>query len=506
VNRSAPRPLAAALVLAIALIESSCAVPLAPGYRILKQSTGIHFVPGSPPELQVSANYKLENSGNSDLSFVDVKFPDEAAFGRTSLRVELDGKQVALASLPREYKETDPNALRIAFDPPWTRKQTHELTISYVFREPKNAGSRITLGEADFHLGFRDWLPELEPPRHLLAPEPKRPDHTLYTVRVPAGFVVLARGTAKGQRKDGEEIEYRFELRKKDAPPFVIAGRYTSWPQKPNSRTPIFWTLQPLSDDPGPAAEQIMAAWEILEKDFGPLGKNFEVPHIVEASGLRGHFGGEQSDGPAAAAFPGGALANPAAFALGTGNDRFLESVTHALAHNWFGDAMTPTADAALGIGEGLPEYATVVIDAERHGPAARHRRASEYLRRYDEALQHAEETPLGITTLSSPAPQRRIALAKAPLFYVALEDACGPERVRAGLANLVALLRGKEVDYNDLRAELEQSTGKQLGELFRVWLNRKGIPEDVRSRYQPAAAEQAWNGGRDPGFEPDTY
>ena len=505
-NRSAPRSLAAALVFAIALIESSCAVPLAPGYRILKQSADIRFVPGSPPELQVAANYKLVNTGNSDLTFVDVKFPDKAAFGRTNLRVELDGKPVALTSLPSEYEQTDPNAFRMSFDQTWTRKQTHELAINYTFREPRNSGSRITLGEADFHLGFRNWLPELEPPKHLLAPEPKRPDHTIYTIRVPAGFAVLTRGTAKGQKKDGGEVEYRFELRKKDAPPFVVAGRYTSWPLKPSSHAPIFWTLQPLRGDPGPAAEQIIAAWKILEKDFGPLGKNPKVPHIVEVSGLRGHFGGEQSDGAAAVAFPGGALVNPAALALGRGNEQFLEIVTHALAHNWFGDAMSPSGEAALGIGEGLPEYATVVIDAERRGPAARRQRASEYLRRYDEALQHAEETPLGITTLSSPAPQRRIALAKAPLFYVALEDACGAERVRAGLASMVALLRGKEVDYNDLRAELEQSTGKQLGELFRVWLNRKGIPEDVRNRYQVAPAQEAINGGSDSGFEFDFF
>ena len=124
-----------------------------------------------------------------------------------------------------------------------------------------------------------------------------------------------------------------------------------------------------------------------------------------------------------------------------------------------------------------------------------RSQRAGEYLRRYDEARRYAEETPLGATTLNAPVAQRRIALAKAPLFFVALEDAGGPAPVRSGLAHVVSLLRGKEVDYNDVRSALEQSTGKKLGELFRVWLNRKGIPDDFRQRYQPAAvAEQALN------------
>ena len=116
-----------------------------------------------------------------------------------------------------------------------------------------------------------------------------------------------------------------------------------------------------------------MAAWNTLEKDFGPLDKNIKAPHIVEASGFRGHLPGET--GPAAADFPGGAIVNPAALELGTGSGRFLEIVTHALAHNWFGDQMYPSPDAALGIGEGLPEYATIVVDEAHSGPDGRHRR-----------------------------------------------------------------------------------------------------------------------------------
>lgn len=492
-NRIAPCPFAAALIVAIALCASSCAVPLAPGYRILKESREIRFVPGQPPELQIHVGYKLVNSGNSDLKFVDAIFPEEEAFGRKNLRVEVDGREAALASLPLEYQQNEPNALRISFDPSWTRKQTRELTIEYEFREPKNSGARITLGGDDFHLGSREWFPRLQPPKHVLAPYPKRPDHAVYTVRVPAGFMVLARGTPKGRKQNGGEIEYRFELRTGDLAPYVVAGRYTAWPPKPNPHTAVFWTLQPLKDDPGPAAERLLAAWKVLENDFGPLGKNMAAPHIVEAPELLAHLAGEEGSAPAAVAFPGGALVNPAAFALGTGSEQFLEIVTRALAHDWFGDEMYPSADAALGMGEGLPEYATVVIDEARNGPAARRQRVSEYLRRYDEARKYAAETPLGITTLNDPAAQRRIALAKAPLFFVALEDACGSAPMRSGLAHLVSLMRGQEVDYNDLRAALEQSTSKKLGELFRVWLNRKGIPDDFRNRYQPGAtAEEA--------------
>jgi aminopeptidase N len=45
-------------------------------------------------------------------------------------------------------------------------------------------------------------------------------------------------------------------------------------------------------------------------------------------------------------------------------------------------------------------------------------------------------------------------------------------------------LLRGKEVGFSDLRAALEQTTGKNLAEPFRVWLYSTGMPQGFRNRY----------------------
>lgn len=486
-NRTVPRALAFALIPVLLLLCGfSCDAPLSPGYRILKESREIRFVPGQPPALQIRARYSLLNSGTADLTFVDAIFPDEKSFGRKDLRVEVNGHAAAPESLPAEFQQEQPSALRIPLDPPWTRKRTREISIEYVFSSPGDSGPRITLSESDFHLGSRGWLPELQPPKHLLAPNPVRPKLTEYTVRVPADFLVLARGAAKGSNREGAEIAYRFELSAEDLAPFVVAGRYAAWPARGKPRSTVFWTAQPLTEDAAPAAVQISDAWKTLEKDFGALDKNITGPHIVESPGLSGHLPGEA--GAEAAAFPGGAIVNPAAFALGTGSAQFLEIVSHALAHNWFGDEMYPSPDAAVGMGEGLPEYATIVIEEARRGSDARRRRIAEYLRRYDEARSDATETPLGVTTLSSPLAQRRIAQAKAPLFFAALEDACGAAPVRAGLAHLLAQLRGREVDYNDLRSALEGSTNRPLGAMFRQWLNNTGVPDDFRSRYQGAA------------------
>lgn len=445
----------------------------------------MRFVGGQSPELQIRANFTLENFGNGELKIIEAVFPNEKQFGRRNLRAQLDGRDVPLSKLPEEYQHDAPNTLRMSLEPAWGRKQKRELVIEYTLSSPEDSGARIAIAESSFYLGIRGGFPVLQPPSHMLAPFPKRPDKTIVTIRVPQDLLVLSRGSSAGRKRQNGETEHRFLLRKDDLAPYVVAGRYTESSSRAKTNTAIFWTVAPLKEDPDPAGDRIAAAWEILQTDFGSLDKNVRVPHVVECPGLRAHVTGEE--GPATASFPGGALVNSEALALGIGSGAFLEKVTHALAHNWFGGELYPTSDAVIGMGEGLPDYATIVIDEARKGSAARQQRVNELLRAYDIALKQAAEKPLGVTTLVDPPEQRRIALTKAPLFYIALEDQYGEAPIRAGLNRMVTLLRGQEVGYDDLRAALEESTGKNLAEPFRVWLYGKGIPKNFRNRYEIA-------------------
>lgn len=316
---------------------------------------------------------------------------------------------------------------------------------------------------------------------------PGRPEVTSYTVMVPNDFLVLGGGRLKSRKGAGAGVAYTFELRRGDLSPSVVAGKYATSASSAKAGAPIFWTLEPLKQDPQAANESLMAVWDALESDFGPLDKNTPAPHIVESTSLRGHLTGEE--GPAAAAFPGGVLVNPALLSQGPASDTFQARVTHALAHNWFGDEVYFGRFTALGLGEGLPEYATIVAEEASKGSGARRRRVSTYLREYDEARGKSEENPLGVSALSDPPGQQRIALAKAALFFVAVEDVCGEKPMRDGLKQLITLLRGQEVDYDTLRSQLEQSSGKNLADLFRVWLNEKGVPADFRARYEISVA-----------------
>lgn len=471
----------AALLLLLGMC--ACAVPLAPGYRIVKESREIRFSSGEKPELRVRAEYALKNTGTTDLEFIDLDLPDEKIYGRGDLRVQWDGGEAQLSDLPEQFQPAEVSSMRLPFASPWKRGQEDELSVEYTFGSPGDIGDRITLGAEDFHLGARGWSPVLQAPKHFLSPFPGRPEVTSYTVAVPNGFLVLGGGRLKARKASSSGETYTFELRRGDLSPSVEAGKYVTSASSAKAGAAVFWTLEPLKQDPQAANEVLMAVWDALESDFGPPDKNIPAPHIVESASLREHLTGEE--GPAATAFPGGVLVNPALLSVGLASDTFEARVTHALAHNWFGDEVYFGRFTALGLGEGLPEYATIVAEEAAKGPAARDRRVGTYLREYDQARGKTEENPLGVSALSDPPGQQRIALAKAALFLVAVEDVCGEKSMRDGLKRLITLLRGQEVDYDVLRSQLEQSSGKNLADLFRVWLNEKDVPAAFRARYE---------------------
>jgi hypothetical protein len=457
---------------------------VAPAYRIIKESREIRFVPGQSPELRIRASYTLENYGVSDLPYIDVVLPDKRSYGLKGLLVKINGREAAPEELSAG-REEGLSRFRIPLDPFWNQKQRRDLVIEYSFASPEDAGMNIGLSPSSFYVISQTWFPAPQPPAHVLSPFPARPERITYTVQIPATFLLLAPGKPVGRTKNGEEVKYRFELRNSDPAPFIVAGRYVDSCSNNRSCGAAFWTFQPLKTDRVPAEEQIASAWNILQKNFGPLGKANLVPHVVESSGLR-HIG---DDMPSAVPFFGGVLVDPQAMAQGVYGADFLDLVTRALAGNWFG-VQIYSPHSAVGISEGLSDYAVIVIDQARHGDSARNAQVLRFLHEYDDACKEAVEKPLIATTTSDPIEQRRIALAKAPLFFIALEDAYGEESVRKGLEQVVRLLRGQEVGFQDIRAALENVTSKDPMPIFRVWLYQTGIPAEFREKYQGAAGK----------------
>lgn len=471
-------------MISVIVCSSGCVVSLTPAYRVTKESNRIEFLSGQTPGLQLTASYTLENYGTSVLPFIDVALPSTARYGIKNLLIKVDGHAVNGAPVSGGPQEGQVTKFRIPFDPGWNPKQRRDVVIEYTFSAPEGSETRAGVAPTSFYLISRGWLPVLQAPNYALSSLPAGPDRSTYSVQIPADFLVLSSGKPRGRKKNQGMVEYRFELRKGDLEPYIVAGRYVTTSSKQRRGGAIFWTFDPLKEDPALAAQQIASAANILQKNFGPLGKSDLVVHGVESS--RPHAAG--SDEPMATPFPAGVLVNSQAVALGISSPNFSKLVASGLAHSWFPD-MNPLPDSLIGIEEGLPEYADIVVGEAFKGQAMRRQLVLKYLKEYRDACKEAVEKPLISTSLQDPIEQRQIALAKAPLFFIALEDSYGQEPVRRALTQIRSLLRGQEVTYPDIRAALENVTNKDPAPMFRTWVYNVGIPAEFQEKYEHAEA-----------------
>lgn len=477
-----PRSAKLPALLAACLLAAGCAVPLGPGFFPEKQSYEVRLITDGTPRFHIRALYRLRNTGDRPLDFLEAVLPDAPSTGRSGLRVLIDGSEVA-AQTPADAQA---RSIQIPFSPPWPQKQRHELVIEYDLAPPPPGHAGISVEESSAHLRHTDWFPRLMPPQHLFARH-RPPKRVELTVFVPPGFVALAGGKPKGTRRSNRGTEYRFELDEgQDLGPSVVAGRYAETRIKTADSDVVFWTFQPLDAEAArQAAIRIAGDYKTYETVFGRLKRRYNTLWIAETDARLTPHPGRAEDSPAGIGFPDGALLNSRAFALGVTSGTFLDLVDHEVAHSWFGLRVNASPDAEVILSEALAEYATVVAAEARGGDAARRHQAALLLRWYDEHRANYADKPLIALRPGDPWEQRVFGYSKGALFFLALEDEIGKEDVRRGLARFVYALQLDEAGYYELRSAMEGEAHRDLADFFRAWLNRPGIPDAFRAKYE---------------------
>ena len=474
------------LVSPLLICLAGCNVPLAPGYRVEKQSLDVHYLAGSPPRIAVRASFQLRNTGSAELSSLDAILPSHRTFATQDLRILLDNRTISAAPIESPgAAETRGDDVQIPFDPPWRRKDTISLVFEYNLGPPPPGHGSIAVNENSFHLNQGGWMPQLENPKKIFAHDIDRPDPEPVTFLVPADFSILSGGSPKGSKKRGDELEYRFRFGKSDLDPYAVAGRYLRQTIKASGTSVNFWSFNPIPESNASATGiELAHAMSVYAKNFGPLPNWPASIWVVETPARLRSYAGTENES-AARAFPGGVLLNREAFGAGVDSFPFLNLSEHALAHSWFGEEILLRPEAQLGMGEGFAQYAPIVLDESRGGAAARRKVVVYLIHEYDDARVKAVEKPLRALTEGDPWEQRRFAYTKGPLFFIALEDKCGEAGARKGIAHMIQTLRGQIAGYDTLRSALELETGQDLGAFFRTWLDEKGIPEEFRKSYE---------------------
>jgi len=469
-----------ALVVAGFICLSSCAVPLAPGYKIEKQSITVRFVPGNPPHLAIRAQYRLANVGNISLHFIAVELPGEPDFGRANLRAQVDGKGITPQHNPAEAADD----WRIPFAAPWRQRQKRDVSLSYDLAATASTDPRIFVADNMFYLNDSGWLPTPLGFKVFLSPSITRPNPTDLTVIVPANFLVTASGQAHGKKRLSAETEFRFRLRKGDPEPFVAAGAYHQQRISASGMAISFWTLEPL-----PAAALEKAANSLAPIDsflvttFDARSTAGKSLLVIETPAPEPDSGATPLDNPSVT-LPGIIVLWPADSSTGLSAQLSSERLKELLALSRFEHVITPRPEAWM-LGDSLASFAVMLANENSGVGPARADVIRQRIAHFDQLGNDGAERPIALLTSDDTAQQREMGSAKSALFLFALEDRCGRENVEHALAHMVYALRGQEYGYTDLRVALEQECHQDLSGMFATWLDQKGIPPDFRARYQ---------------------
>jgi aminopeptidase N len=315
----------------------------------------------------------------------------------------------------------------------------------------------------------RQWLPTVDHPSDKAT--------VSWTVRAPAGRTVVANGTLLGVRQLAGREAGRTETRWREShpvPTYVMvigAGPLVKvdLPRTSCGHTDasvcVAQSVYVLPEQrqwmPGPfvAAPAIVA---LFERMVGPFPYE-KLAHLQSET----RFGGMEN---ASAIFYASDL-----FA----NRRMSEGlIAHETAHQWFGDAVTEREWGHLWLSEGFATYFATLWTRESRGDSAYHAELAAIRR------QVLADSVVQVRPVLDTAQTRYLALLNANSYqkggYVLamLHRELGDSAFFRGLRSYYAKYRDGTALTDDLRRELEQSSGRSLRQFFDQWLRRPGVAE----------------------------
>ncbi|HTK48299.1 MAG TPA: M1 family metallopeptidase [Gemmatimonadaceae bacterium] len=314
----------------------------------------------------------------------------------------------------------------------------------------------------------RQWLPTVDHPSDKAT--------VSWTVRAPAGRTVVANGLPLGTRRLSGRDAGRAETRWRETHPIapylmvIAAGplvKYDLTPgcadAKPARCIPQSVYVMPENRAwlPGAfsSAPSILEYFESLVAPF-PYEK---LAHFQSST----RFGGMEN---ATAIFYLGRLFSEQAV-----SDRII---AHETAHQWFGDAVTEREWAHLWLSEGLADYFEALWTRHAHGDSA----FTATMRKARATI--LEDSVVAVRPVIDTAQTDYLELLNANSYqkgsYVAylLHRELGDSAFFGGLRAYYTAHRDGTALTDDLRRELERSSGRSLATFFAQWLRRPGVAE----------------------------
>ncbi len=306
-------------------------------------------------------------------------------------------------------------------------------------------GGAFVIGEPD---GAATWFPGND------HPSDKATLSLMATT--PPGWVVASNGTFEGQRRAGDDVTWAWAEDDPIATYLVTVAidRFQVVEEETDGGVPLVSFYPP-------------AAAERLTREFADAGEMIEVFEEL--------FGPYPFDEYGAIVIPeslGYALETQGRSTFGIDVAAFDEFQAHELAHQWFGDSLTPNTWADIWLNEGFATYAELLwSEATEDGYDIDADAASRRL-----SLVGFDEDPIldpGVDRWFSEAVYQR-----GGLTLHALRRTVGDEAFFEILQRWSSEFRDGNVTTEGFIALSEEISGEDLGPLFEAWLEDDEIPE----------------------------
>jgi aminopeptidase N len=234
----------------------------------------------------------------------------------------------------------------------------------------------------------------------------------------------------------------------------------------------------------GPAWFETTArqAVEFFSEHIGPY--SYEKLANVEAAG----FGGGTEHASAIFYGENSILTNPATGVVRNGTNL----ITHEIAHQWFGDAVTEKDWDDVWLSEGFATYFTLLSTEHYQGRDA----FVAGLQRSREQVFSLEKRSPGVAVLHDNLADMKDVLnqliyQKGGWTLHMLRSLMGTEKFWAGIRDYYQRYRDHSASTDDFRRVMEENSGLDLSWFFKQWLARAGSPVIEGSWHYDAATKR---------------
>jgi aminopeptidase N len=151
-------------------------------------------------------------------------------------------------------------------------------------------------------------------------------------------------------------------------------------------------------------------------------------------------------------------------------------TVAHEIAHQWFGDSVTPADWSHLWLSEGFADYFEALYFESADGAEAFRSRIADYRQAY--LASDVTDRPIVDTTVTDLFDLlNENSYQKGALVLHMLRRQLGEEAFREGIRRFYASHIHGNAATEDLQNALEQASGRDLDTFFQQWLFEPGYP-----------------------------